>query len=532
VTGAVVVRGGHLVDGTGSPARDADVWLRDGRVERVVDYATSPPADATVMDASGLTLAPGFVDVHSHADNAPFLDDDDTSKLLQGVTCEVVGNCGFSLAPRLPGHAEELEALVSRIFPPLPWGWSSFGELLEALDARGYVVNYAPLVGHHALRVAVTGMRSGPPDEGELSRMGDLLDDAVAAGGFGLSSGLIYPPGVFSGTAELAALARRLPPGLPYVTHMRGEGSMLLRSIAEAIDVARSAGRPLHVSHLKSAGRDNWGRMNDALALLDEGRAAGMDIRQDVYPYTAGSTMLTAALPPWMNDDGADALLARLESTEVRQRLRAELGQDHDSWENHIYGAGWDGIVIASSATHEHDGRSLAEVAERLGQDRVNALAGILRTERLQVSMIVHSMHEPDLVRALQHPSTMIGSDGLPPGLGGRPHPRTYGTFPRVLARYVRELGVFPLEEAVRRMTSLPAAAFRLRGRGRVAPGLAADLVAFDADAVRDVATYDDPARGPEGIAWVMVNGEMVVEGGVYAGRRAGHRLHPPPAGS
>ncbi len=532
MTGTLVVRGGRLVDGTGSPARDADIWVRDGRIRGVVDPATAVPGDACVLDASGLTVTPGFVDVHSHADNAPFLDEDDTSKLLQGVTCEVVGNCGFTLAPRAPDHAEELESLAARIFPALPWSWTSFGDLLSTLDARGYVVNYAPLVGHHALRVAAMGMRSGPPDEAELQRMGDLLDEAIAAGGFGLSSGLIYPPGIFADTAELAALARRLPPGLPYVTHMRGEGSMLLRSIEEAVEIARSARRPLHVSHLKSAGRDNWGRMSDALAFLDEGRAAGMDIRHDVYPYTAGSTMLTAALPPWMNDGGADAVLGRLRSTEVRQQLRAELARDHDSWENHIYGAGWEGIVIASSASHEHDGRSLAEIAKRVDGDRVDVLADLLLAERLRVSMIVHSMYEPDLILAMEHPSTMIGSDGLPPGVGGRPHPRTYGTFPRVLARYCRDLGVFPLEEAVRRMTSLPAVAFRLPSRGVIAPGMAADLVAFDAGTVRDLATYEDPVRAPQGVGWVMVDGDVVVRDGQYEGRRAGQRLRPAAVGS
>lgn len=302
---------------------------------------------------------------------------------------------------------------------------------------------------------------------------------------------------------------------------------MLLDSIDEAVAIGRSADRPVHVSHLKAAGQDNWGRMGAALARLATARAEGVDVRQDVYPYTAGSTMLTAALPPWFQEGGGPAVLRRLDTPADVERLAVELASDHSSWENHIHGAGWEGIVIASSGSHEHDGRSLAEVADLLGKERVDTLVHILRTEQLQVSMIIHSMHEPDLVLALGDPATMIGSDGLPPGVGGKPHPRMYGTFPRVLARYAKDLGVLTQTDAVRRMTSLPAEAFGLGDRGLVAAGRAADLVAFDAVSVRDRATYEDSTRPPTGIAWVMVNGEVVVRDGHYLGHRAGRRLRP-----
>jgi N-acyl-D-aspartate/D-glutamate deacylase len=528
VSQGVLIRGATVLDGTGSPGQRRDLLVTDGRIAAVEEPRRLAVDGHELVDAAGLTVTPGFVDVHSHADNAPLLDIDDTSKIMQGVTTEIVGNCGFTLAPRLATTGPALESLASRIFPPLPWSWSTFAEFLGAVDARGYVTNYAPLVGHHALRVAVMGMSDAAPDDKELALMRDLLDEAMAAGAFGLSSGLIYPPGLFADTEELVELARGLPPARPYVTHMRGEGSQLMSSIGEAVTIGEQAGRRVHVSHLKTAGRHNWGRMTRALAELDAARGRGLDVRHDVYPYTAGSTMLTAALPPWFQEGGAPAVLRRLEDPADRDRLHAELGRDDQSWENHIYGAGWDGVVIASSDSHEFDGRSLAQVAADLGIEPFDALVRVLTQEQLKASMIVHSMAEDDLVVAMQHPSTMIGSDGLPPGVGGKPHPRMYGTFPRVLARYVRERRALDLPEAVRRMTSLPAESFGLHDRGVIAPGKAADLVAFDVATVQDLADYADPVRDPRGIPWVLVNGEVVVREGRYVGRRAGRRLDPP----
>ncbi|MCW2944118.1 MAG: N-acyl-D-amino-acid deacylase [Actinoallomurus sp.] len=527
MTEHLVIRDAEVLDGTGSPARRADVLVSGGVVVAVEDPGRLPAGEHDSIDARGLTVAPGFIDVHSHADNAPFLDEDDTSKILQGVTTEVVGNCGFSLAPRLAATGPDLEALATRIFPELPWAWSGFGELLAATDARGYVTNYAPLVGHHALRVAAMGMSGGAPDDEQLALMGDLLDEAMDAGAFGLSSGLIYPPGQFARTQEIVELARRLPAARPYVTHMRGEGSQLLDSIAEAVAIGEGSGRRVHISHLKTAGRSNWGRMGAALDVLDEARTRGLDVRHDIYPYTAGSTMLTASLPPWFQEGGAASVLRRLVDPADLDRLREQLGKDDGTWENHIYGAGWDGIVVASSASHEFDGRSLARIAGDCGTEPFDALVRVLLQEELKVSMIVHSMHEDDLARALGHELTMVGSDGLPPGVGGKPHPRMYGTFPRILARYSRELGILDLPEAVRRMTSLAAESFGVPDRGVIAPGKAADLVAFDPATVRDRADYTEPTREPEGISWVMVNGELVVRDGRYLGRRGGRRLVP-----
>jgi N-acyl-D-aspartate/D-glutamate deacylase len=528
MTQTVLIRDAEVLDGTGAPARRADVLVSGGVITAVEEPGHLATEGRTVIDAGGTTLAPGFIDVHSHADNAPFLDEPDTSKIMQGVTSEVVGNCGFSLAPRLSETAPALEALAARIFPTLPWNWSTFAELLAATDARGYVTNYAPLVGHNALRAAVLGMSDAAPDDKQLAMMGDLLDEAMAAGAFGLSSGLIYPPGQFAQTRELVELAKRLPQSRPYVTHMRGEGSQLLASIAEAVAIGEGSGRRVHISHLKTAGRTNWGQMQAALDQLDQARDRGLDVRHDVYPYTASSTMLTAVLPPWFQEGGDPAVLRRLNDPVALDRLRDQLGRDGGTWENHIYGAGWDGVVVASSASHQYEGLSLTQLAADRGTGPFEALVHVLLHEELKVSMILYSMREDDLTLAMQHKLAMIGSDGLPPGVGGKPHPRMYGTFPRVLARYSRELGTLALPDAVRRMTSLPAESFGLHDRGTIAAGMAADLVAFDPAEVRDLADYTEPTREPAGIAWVMVNGQVVVRGGRYLGPRAGRRLQPP----
>lgn len=525
-TSTHALRNASLIDGARGPARLVDIGINDGRIDWVMPAGTAPP-EVDGIDVAGRTVTPGFIDVHSHADNAPFLAEDDTSKVVQGVTTEVVGNCGFSLAPLSEPHRALFQRYSRRLFPELPWGWSSVAEYFEAADQRGYVTNYVPLVGHHTLRIAALGMAHRDPSVDERAAMGRLVDEAVEAGVFGLSTGLIYPPGVFARPDEISDLVAGLPATAIYATHMRGESSQLMASIHEAIAVARASGRPLQVSHLKVAGRPNWGNMPAALEALDDARAEGLVVTHDVYPYTAGSTMLTATLPPWFQDGGDAEVLRRLEDPESLARLAEDLERDDGTWENQVLGAGWEGIVVASSPSHTHDGKDIATIAEELDVSPLDALVEVLRSESLQVSMVVHSMQEPDLELAMRHPATMIGSDGLPPGTGGKPHPRAYGTFPRVLGRYVRERRTLGLEEAVHKMTGLPARTFGLHDRGVVAEGNVADLVVLEADVVVDTATYERPATPPRGIDLVLQAGQVVVRDGVYQGTRAGRRLVP-----
>lgn len=529
VTAPVAIVDVDLADGTGAELRRCDVLVERDRIAEVRPAGDLRTAGAVVVSGTGLVLAPGFIDVHSHADNAPLLAAPDASKISQGVTTEVVGNCGFTLAPR-GRTGEALDALLQRIFPVIPADWSTFAELYATLDRHGYVTNMAPLAGHHALRILAMGMDDVPPGQAEHRVMADALAEAMEAGAFGLSTGLIYPPGLFSDTDELVALAATLPTHGIYATHMRGEGRNLLDSIGEAVRIGRESGRRVQISHLKAAGRPYWGTVATALAELDRARVDGVDVRHDVYPYTASSTMVTALLPPWFQDGGDAAVLARLADPVVRDRARAEIASGPaGDWENMAWAAGWDAIVVASTGSGAAEGMSIATLADQWGCEPFDAVARILLDERLRASMTVHQMSEDDLVAALAHPLTMIGSDGLPPGTGGRPHPRTWGTFPRVLARYSREGGPLSLPEAVRRMTSLPADTFRIPDRGIVAPGMMADLVAFDAVEVADGATYAEPVTPPSGIAWVMQAGEIVVRDGVFSGARVGRRLRPDP---
>jgi N-acyl-D-amino-acid deacylase len=522
----LVIAGSTVLDGTGSAAQTCDVFVADGRI---VDVRPSGDHHAgwDVVDATGLTLSPGFIDVHSHADNVPFLEEDDTSKILQGVTTEVVGNCGFSLAPANPRHRDELAQLWERVMPRVPFAGSTLMEFLQAADARGYVTNYAPLVGHTTLRIAAMGAEDRPPSASELATMQSMLDESLDAGAFGLSTGLIYAPGSFADTDEIVSLAKRLRPNTLYTTHMRSEGVHLLEAVGEALEIGKRASVRVQISHHKAAGRMNWGKTADSLRAISTARKSSQDVHQDVYPYTAGSTILVTLLPPEAHDGGDAAILRRLEDPAAVARLKAAVESDRTDFENIIGMAGYENIVISGTQSGNFEGQSLQEAAEQLGIDPFDALVHILRSEALRATMIVFMMDEGDVERVLSDPHTVIGSDGAPPGFGSKPHPRTFGTFPRTIARYVRERGLLSLEEAVHKMTGLPSQIFRIPDRGRIAPGFVADLVAFEAARVSDDLDYRDPVRRPIGIRWVMQRGEIVVQDGEYLGVRRGMRLHP-----
>jgi N-acyl-D-aspartate/D-glutamate deacylase len=521
-----VIVGARVVDGSGQPGVYRDVFIDGGRIERV-----DPPSEThpgwDVLDATRRVVSPGFIDVHSHADNAPFLDGPDTTKILQGVTTEVVGNCGLSLAPRVERTADILAEYTGRLLPRVDWHGYSMRDFFEETDRRGYCANYAPLVGHGTLRTAVMGLAARAPSDAELAEMGDLLEESLDSGCFGLSTGLIYPPGMFADTEELIALARRLRSGTLYATHMRNEGAAVVSSVQEAICIGENAGVPIQISHHKAAGRQNWGKTHQTLTLIREARARGVRVSQDMYPYTASSTLLTALLPPSFQDLSEAELCSRLKQEETILALERALASEDATWENFVAGCGWEGILIASTASHAWEGQTIADIANQLKMPPVRALVQVLLSERLRATMIVFSMAEDDLVTVLRDERTMIGSDGLPPGLGGKPHPRLFGTFPQVIARFVREVPVLSLEEAVHKMTWLPAQTFSIPERGLVAPGYVADLVAFDPECVRPVGDYRDPVHPPDGIDWVMQSGEIVVRSTSYVAPRRGVRLQP-----
>jgi N-acyl-D-aspartate/D-glutamate deacylase len=487
----LVLDGGRVVDGSGAPGYRADVGIRGDRIAAIGDLSH---AEGTRVDVSGRVVAPGFIDVHTHDDGVVLLRPTMEFKVLQGVTTDVVGNCGLGPAP------QPVAALALRSFHPkdaLP-DWDGHAGYMALLDQEPASVNVAVLIGHNIVRGAVLGGRDDAPSADELAAMEAIVDEGLAAGAIGLSTGLIYEPGRHARPPEITALARHAAAaGAIYTSHMRDEGTGLLASVRETIAIGSDTGVRVQVSHHKAAGRDSWGLVRDSLALIDAARASGIDVAADQYPYTAGSTVLAAVV-----QNGALTLqggpLGRLEPGDVR---------------------------LASAPSHpEWEGRTIAEIAADLGRAPIAAAEHIVAEEGARATAILEVMCEDDVRTVMRHPSTMIGSDGLPT-LDAKPHPRLYGTFARVLGRYARDARVLSLEEAVHRMTGLPAAHFRLADRGLVRVGHHADLVVFDPSTITDRATYETPQVGPAGIALVLVNGAVVARDGAHTGARPGRCL-------
>ena len=524
----VLIRGGEVVDGTGAAAKRADVGITGDRLEVIDDLSGAEAAD--VIDATGKVVTPGFVDVHAHTDLAASMPDKymsiKTASLLQGVTTEVCGNCGFTPYPLEPARREEFKGFLSGLFAEQRGGFETFAEYREAIGEFDLAVNLAPLVGHGSLRAGVMGMDDRAPAADELRRMQDAADRAFDEGAFGLSSGLIYPPGVYGRTEEVIELAKVAGRhGRPYATHMRDEADRIVPAIEEALRIGREGGTGVEISHHKLAGRNNWGRSEETLALIEKARNSGVDVTIDVYPYTAGSTYLAATLPPWVNAGGGPALVDRLRDADTRARIGKEVEAGSDEWQSFVDKVGWEAVVIATAAASpEFEGKSVVEVGEALGVSPFEAACELLIKDP-KVLMIIHMMDEADVQRILSAPYAMIGSDGVP--TPGKPHPRIAGCFARVLGHYSRDVNLFPLAEAVRKMTSLPAERFSLTDRGTLAPGKVADVVVFDPETVIDRATYDDPLLAPAGVEAVLVNGQVAVRSGTDAGVRSGQVLSP-----
>jgi len=526
------IEGGLVVDGTGAPGTRADVGVRDERIVALGDLSREPAG--RTLHAAGKVVAPGFIDMHSHSDWRLWVNRRAESKVRQGVTLEVVGNCGFSPAPVTAERREELRGFALYLPEGFEFRWGSVGEYLDALDAEGLAVNVVQLVGHGALRIAAMGFARRPPTAAELATMQRLLEDGLRAGAWGLSTGLIYAPGSYAATEELVALARVAARGRAiYASHVRGEGATLLPAVEEAIRIGRETGIPVQVSHLKAAGRPHWGRVADALARIDRAAAEGLDVHADCYPYTASSTTLRALLPDSALDGGLAGLLGRLADPAARAALREALERPAEG-PSLLDRVGWEQIMVAwAPGRPEAEGRSLAALAAATGVTPAEAALDVLAATAGRAAVVLFQLDEADVRRALAHPRVMIGSDGsalAPYGeLGrGKPHPRSYGTFPRVLGEYVREQRVLTLEQAVHKMTGLPARRLGLRDRGVLRVGAVADLVVFDPRRVADRATYADPHRYPVGVEHVLVNGRLVIRDGEHTGSLPGRLLRLP----
>jgi N-acyl-D-amino-acid deacylase len=527
---SLLIRGGSVVDGSGGPARRADVAVEGDRIAAVAPQLTGPAE--RVVDAAGHVVAPGFIDMHSHSDLFYFACPSAESKVRQGVTTEVVGMCSFSQAPLRADQRDIVEGWAGGIGASLDLRWGTFAQYLDALRTVGPSVNVAHFVGHGALRIAAMGFEARPAGPDDLRAMQRLLGEALDAGAFGFSTGLVYPPSAYSNTEELIALARTLAPrGGYYFSHIRGESSMLLDSIGEAIRIGEDAGVGVQVSHVKASGRENWPKIDAALRLFDTARARGVDVAGDVYPYNAGSTKLDNMMPAWAHEGGTARLLERLADRATRRRIVEECLIDGERWGTLSQGGvGFDQVFIASCRRRELEGLNLAQIARQSGLAPAETLMNILLEEKCTVGMVSFSQSIDNVAKVLAHPALMIGSDSIPlyEGEGdrpGKPHPRTYGTFPRVLGEYARERKIFSLETAVAKMTGMAAARIGLRQRGLVQPGYFADLTVFDPATIKDESTYPEPHRYPTGIPCVVINGVVVVDHGRLRARGTGRIL-------
>lgn len=511
----LVVAGGLLVDGTGAPARPADIGIRADRVMVVGDVGAA--GAAARIDASGLLVCPGFVDLHAHSDLTLLSDGRARSKVRQGVTSEVVGNCGLGPAPAPPGRAEAVRRAVALIDldPAVPWGWQGMAGYRDALAAARPALNVAPLAGHVALRTALAGDRADALTAAESAQLEALADRALEEGAAGLSTGLMYPPARFADRLELEALGRAAARhDALLAVHLRDYSDRLLPAVEEAIAVARATRCRLQLSHLAVAGRRNWGSVARALERVDAARAEGLDVGVDIYPYLAGSANLSQLLPGWAQEGGAAALVGRLSDPATRARIRTE-------WAATLH-LGWDEVFVSLAdgpLAPGTLGRSVAEGAAALGVAPDEAALELIASTDDRVQMVAFGRSAADLEAVLSHPAAAIGSDGLAldpdgPTGAGRPHPRSYGCYPRLLGRVVREDGLLTLERAIAMSTSVPAARAGLADRGVLRPGAFADLVVLDAGAVLDLATFEAPATFPRGIRDVIVNGVPVVRSG------------------
>ncbi len=513
----LVVANATVIDGTGSPGVPGWVGVEGDRIAGV--GRGDPPAAARTIDGRGLVVAPGFVDVHNHSDLSPFVLPTMPSTVRQGVTSIVVGNCGSSPFP-LSSWDEGLSlAYAAPGDRPRPT-WAAWGDYLDAIDEARPAVNVATLVGHGSVRREVLGDARRPPSDDELARMRTLVREAVADGAAGLSTGLIYVPGIHADTDEVIALARAAAgAGGLYASHIRGEGRDLFRAVDEALAIGAAAELPVHVSHLKCETSLVWGRADELLArLVDAPDATG-----DQYPYEAWNSSLSSLLPPWAPAERVAEIAA-----EDPERLRAAVETGEPDFQSSVEGVGWDGIVLETAPEARWRGRSVAAVGTERGIDPFDAMVELLTADP-EISCIGHAM-APDDVRAIvADPGVFVASDAsatAPDGPGGDlpVHPRSYGTFPRALA-LARDEGLLPMEAMIRKMTSLPADRFGLTGRGQIEPGAFADLVVFDAETIRDTATYEDPHVFPEGLVAVVVNGEVAWSDGSPSIACAGRAL-------
>ncbi len=529
----VIIRNGTIYDGSGLDPYVADVgikgqWIKSiGRLEK--------NSTAREIDASGLVVSPGFINIMSWAPISLLYDGRSQSDIRQGVTLEVFGE-GWSEGPINDVMRQEVIALQGDIKYEIPW--NTLGEFLEYLAGRGVSTNIASFVGADTVRIYAMGFEDRSPTKDELDLMKKLVQEAMEEGAMGLSTALIYPPGCFTSTEEIIELAKVAAKydGL-YISHIRSEGECLLEAVDELIHIAREANIRSEIYHLKAMGEKNWWKMDKVISVVDKARSEGLRITADMYPYTAGATGLGATMPGWVQAGGHRAWIERLKDPTIRERLRNEMTMPSDKWENIYLNAGSAENILLVSFKSERlkplTGKTLAEVAKMRGQSEIDTIFDLIIEDDSNIGTVYFTMTEDNLRKQIKVPWVCMGSDApslAPEGLflKSSTHPRAYGTFARFLGKYVRDEGLIPLQEAIRRITSLPAETLRIKNRGRLEPGYYADIVIFDYSQVQDHATYIQPHQYSTGMVHVFVNGQQVLDNGEHTGRMSGQVVRGP----
>ncbi|MFZ5907161.1 MAG: N-acyl-D-amino-acid deacylase family protein [Nitrospirota bacterium] len=543
----ILIQRGLLVDGSGSEPFEGDIGIAGERIVSVKKTVSLRRSRTGVsakkrIDAEGLVVCPGFIDTHAHSEFTLLADPRAEGKVLQGITTEINGNCGLSAAPLLGEALERREEDLSEY--DIRERWKSFPEYFSLLRKRGIAVNFLTLAGHGNLRASVVGYRDREATEKERAQMCRLLGQSLREGAIGLSSGLIYPPGVYSDREELIGLLRvmsvrkRSITGFPaqgseegasgiYTTHMRSEGDGLIESVRETLALGREAKIKVHISHIKTSGEKNWHKADEVIAMMEDAGKRGFRVTADRYPYVAASTDLDTVLPEWTYEGGNREELRRITDPDICSRIRREILQAHPEKRY------WESIRISAVRSRKNvwmEGRSIADIADGTGTEPVDMLIRILREEKLRAGAVFFSMSEKNLNKFLSLPSVMIGTDSAArsysgPTRRGKPHPRGFGSFPRFLGGYVRDKGMMSIQEAVHKITMLPAQTFGIRDRGVLKKGAYADIVLWHYQGIRDRATFEEPFLSPEGIHTVLVNGKLVVRDGETTPCRPGRVL-------
>jgi N-acyl-D-amino-acid deacylase len=523
-----LIQNGWIVDGSGQPRYKSSLVIDDEFIADI-SAATNGAGFDRVIDAEGMIVAPGFIDTHSHSDLEVMVNPYVEAKIRQGVTTELLGQDGISMAPLPKRYVSPWRKNLAGLdgdSAELGWDYETTDGYLKALEKKGVGLNESYLVPHGNVRMEAMGLDNRKPSPEELEKMRQIVRREMEAGAFGLSTGLIYMPCAYADTAELIELCKVVAEfDGAFVVHQRSEADTILDSMEEVIDIGRKSGVKIHFSHFKICGRKNWDFIDRMLGLLDTAAAEGIRTSFDQYPYVAGSTMLGAILPPWAHDGGTDRLLERLQSSEARKRMIHDIEQGIPGWDNFVDFAGLDQIFVTSvktAANQDVVGKNLEEIGEIRGKNPLDAAFDLLLAEQNAVGMVDFYGKEEHVARFLTRPEQNVCTDGL---LGGRPHPRVFGSFPRVLGKYVREEKALTLENAIRKMTSKPAQVFGFERRGMLKVGNFADIVVFNPETIIDKGTFVDPIQFPEGIEYVLVNGHVVLSAGLFGRKLAGKVL-------